>query len=694
MHGSKTALKPTILELIGALIVVLDRDGRIIQWNRACTDLTGYELEEARGRLLWEFLLVPEAAEAVERVFATQRAAELLSRFESDWVTKRGDRCRVAWSNTVVLGPTGNVERIIATGVHRPESERVEEQLRVSEAELASIVSISADAIVSIDDEERIVRYNEGAEQIFGWSREEVLGKRLDLLIPDRFRRIHRQHVRDFAAAPLSTRRVGERPLTIAGLRKNGEEFAAEAAISRLEIDGTNSFTVVLRDVTEQKRGERNQVFLSEAGAVLSSTLDYPQTLTNIAELALLLLADCCIIDLVEEDGSVRTWKVAHRDPAKSRLADALERSVLDRNKPHLVGAVLETRRPVLVSDVSDEHLQSIAQNPECLRLLRELDPVSYIGLPLTVRGRMLGAMVLVSSDPRRRHALADVTLGEDLAYRAALALDNAQLYRSAQRAIQARDDVLNIVAHDLRNPLNACALAAATLLCKPPDEDGWRFVTKGAEIIVRSIKRANRLIQDLLDVARIETGKLAIERTRVPSRDLVVEASETFGAMASDTSLELRVEIPRELPAVSADRERVLQIFANLVDNAIKFTPPGGRILLGAARSEDEVCFSVADSGPGIPPEEVPHLFDRFWQARRTDRRGAGLGLSIAKGLVEAHGGRIWLESTAGAAGSTFHFTLPVAPEDQPSGPPSCLQPAAGNVDGVARVSDALRAA
>ncbi len=562
----------------------------------------------------------------------------------------------------------GNVRRFIATGVQWPEIERVQEQLRVCEAELASVVSIAADAILSIDDGERIVRYNEGAEQIFGWSREEILGKRLDLLIPDRFRRIHRQHVRDFAATPLKTRRMGDRPLTIVGLRKNGDEFAAEAAISKLQMGGRNSFTVVLRDVTEQKRAERRQVFLCEAGAVLSSTLDHEQTLSNIAQLALRLLADCCIIDLVDEDGGARTCRVTHRDPTKSHLADALERSVLDRSKPNLGAAVLEARRPVLVSEVSDEHLQSLAQDSERLRLLRELDPVSYVGLPLIVRGRTLGAMVLVSSDPCRRHVSADVTLGEDLAYRAALALDNAQLYRSVQRAIQARDDVLNIVAHDLRNPLTACALAAATLLHTQPDEDGWRFVTKGAEIIVRSIERATRLIQDLLDVARIEAGKLAIERTRVPSRDLVLEASETFTAMASDTSLELRVEIPRDLPAVSVDRERVLQVIANLVDNAIKFTPPGGRIVLGANRSEDEVRFSVTDSGPGIPPDEVPHLFDRFWQARRTDRRGAGLGLSIAKGLVEAHGGRIWLESTAGGWGSTFHFTLPVAPEDRPT--------------------------
>lgn len=170
------------------------------------------------------------------------------------------------------------------------------------------------------------------------------------------------------------------------------------------------------------------------------------------------------------------------------------------------------------------------------------------------------------------------------------------------------------------------------------------------------------RLIQDLLDVSRIESGTLAVEHTRIGLAQLVVECVEAQRSLAASADLELRVDLPRELPEVLGDRDRLLQVLENLIGNAIKFTGPGGRIGVGASATAGEVLLWVSDTGPGIAAEDLPRVFDRFWQAQKAGRRGAGLGLPIVKGIVEAHGGRVWVESTLGQ-GSTFLFTIPVVP-------------------------------
>ena len=170
-----------------------------------------------------------------------------------------------------------------------------------------------------------------------------------------------------------------------------------------------------------------------------------------------------------------------------------------------------------------------------------------------------------------------------------------------------------------------------------------------------------NRLIQDLLDVSLIETGQFPIQRARLSGGELVVEAVETQKMLATSSSVELRLDVENDVPEVWGQHDRLLQVFENLIGNAIKFTTAGGRITVGAASNDQEVVFWVADSGAGIAPDDLPHVFDRFWQATRGDRRGAGLGLPITKGIVEAHGGHIWVESTLGR-GSTFFFSIPRA--------------------------------
>jgi PAS domain S-box-containing protein len=644
-------------------IFVADLDGRYLDVNDAGCRMLGYAREEIIGRTIVD--LIPP--EDVERLWQAKEQLVRGGTHVAEWSLRRKDDGFLPVEVSAKILPDGRWQGVVRDIAER---KRLEQALRFSEARSSGILSISADAIVSIDQDQRITMFNEGAETIFGHAKADVIGAPFDILIPERLRAVHRRHVQGFAAGRAVARRMAERGTGIFGLRKNGEEFPADAAISKLEVDGERILTVAVRDVTEAKRREHDNEILAEIGAVLSSTLGYEETLTNITNLAVAELADVCIVETVEEDGQVHRSSVAHRDPAKAALAATLARVRLDARRPYLGSSVLETKQPLVMEEVTAEYLESIAQSDEHLRALRELDPSSFMALPLVVHGRLLGAMILVDTTGPRRYSPSERVLAEEVARRAAYAVENARLYRAARRATQARDDVLGIVAHDLRNPLGIIHMQA--LLLRRHDVDPEHGARKPAETIERAVARMNRLIQDLLDVTRMEAGRLSVDRARVSIGHVLAESVEAQMPLAASASLELRLDVARDLPEVLADRHRLLQVFENLIGNAIKLTQPGGRITVGVAPRDGEALVWVADTGPGIAANDLPHLFDRFWQAPRAGRRGAGLGLPIVKGIVDAHGGRVWVESTP-ERGSTFFFTIPTAPraeERAPQGP------------------------
>ncbi len=312
---------------------------------------------------------------------------------------------------------------------------------------------------------------------------------------------------------------------------------------------------------------------------------------------------------------------------------------------------------------ITPEILAMLAANPDA-----PMPSIPGFRVPNTITaelggrdGRNLGTIQLWDKKDGAEFDDADEAILTQLAQLASVALENARLFRAAQDATRARDDLVAIVSHDLRNPVHTIHMAASFLLDIAPTNDRRVQARRQLEVIQRSATRANRLIQDLLDVARIQAGGLAVDPVPVDVESLLTEAAESATPLASAAHLTVACEPPQQAIKVASDRERVLQVFANLIGNAIKFTPKGGSIrIIACHESNDEVRFTIADSGPGIPPEHLDHVFDRYWQARSTAKLGAGLGLSIAKGIVEAHGGRIWAESPPGS-GAQFNFTLPV---------------------------------
>jgi signal transduction histidine kinase len=268
------------------------------------------------------------------------------------------------------------------------------------------------------------------------------------------------------------------------------------------------------------------------------------------------------------------------------------------------------------------------------------------------------GALTLIAVDPSREFSAEARTLADKFAATATTTLENARLYGVAQRATRARDEVLSVVSHDLRNPISAIAMCARVLQENPPNDPAERHQLLGT--IRESTEWVNRLIQDLLDVANIERGRLSLELRSQDPAQIAMQARHMFEVEATQHGITLDVDVPTNLPLVTADGARIVQVLGNLLRNAIKFTPNGGRIVVAVKPGESGVVFSVRDSGAGIPVANQGHVFDRDWHSSDGSRaRGTGLGLSIAKGIVEAHGGGIWLHSSPGQ-GSTFSFSVP----------------------------------
>jgi PAS domain S-box-containing protein len=493
LRESEERFRLTIDEApIGMALLALD--GTFVRVNRVLCEITGYASEELTALKFQD--ITPADDLGTDVALSEQLARGEIPRYqlEKRYLRKDASLVDIMLSGSVLRGRDNAPLYYIAQIEDISERKRAERALRLSEAKFSGIVSIAADAIISVDTNQRILVFNEGAEQIFGYSKQEMLGASLDRLLPERYRTKHSASFAVFAAGDAIARTMAGR-MEVYGLRKSGEEFPAEASISKVTVGSETFFSVVLRDITYRKSVE-----------------------------------------------------------------EALE------------------------------------------------------------------------------------------------------------RAVAARDDVLGIVAHDLRNPLSVIMMSANAMRRRPGNQPDRRD-RETPEIILGAAKRMKQLIEDLLDVALVEAGQLRLEFALLVPADLARDAIAMQRPLVEASGLKISLAVEPDVRTAWGDSRRLLQVFENLIGNASRFTPSGGHIVVRVAVKDKDVVFSVTDTGVGIAPDALPHVFDRFWQATtRSGRLGAGLGLPITKGIIVAHGGRIAVVSEVGR-GTTFSFTIPSSPRNAGDG-------------------------
>lgn len=424
-------------------------------------------------------------------------------------------------------------------------------------------------------------------------------------------------------------------------------------------------FDLEARARAEAEAAQQRTSFLLTASALLASSLDFEETLRRLPRLAVPRVADGFAVELATERGrSAQPLALAHVDPERMAALEELRRRwPPDPDAPHGAPRVIRTGRSALYAVVDDALLNEVAVDAEHLRALRAVGIASALIVPMEARGRTYGALAFYSGAPGR-FGEQDLQLAELLGRRAGIAIDNALLYRTAQAAVRAREKVLAVVSHDLRGPLQVVQMGAAALQRVEPAPP---VVRRTSGSILRAGERMSRLIEDLLDFTGIQGDRLAIAAGPCRAEEVVAATLETFAALASERGVRLAADVAPDLPGLHADRDRLIQALGNLVSNAVRVTPEGGRVVVRARAEGGELALAVEDTGPGLDPREVARLFEPFWRGEQVRYKGTGLGLAIAKAIAEGHGGRISADGRPGA-GSTFTLAVPLQARPQPS--------------------------
>lgn len=642
-------------DLTGDLITT--PEGQILACNPAFVRMFGYEsVEEVLSGDAVRFFPGPKARERWLDRLRKQGRVEL---HESELVRKDGKRIQVLENAVGTFDQTGTLTEIRRYLFDITSRKEAEEALRQSEERLRLVVRATNDVLWEWDLASGRISWSEVAPKTFRYTAEEF-GTSVEWWV-------ERMHPED------RERVIGD----LHGIMyRKGEFWSSEyrflrgdgayatvldrGFVVRNERGNPSRMLGAMMDITERKRAEEAQRLLARASVLLESSLDPRVTLPGLARSVVPMLADYCLIDLVE-DGQLHRVAAAHAVPAREALFEGWEPQPLSAQREgDPTARALDERRPILLTQAADRLLDASAADPEHRRRFRELGTRSLMIVPLLVQDEVLGVITLATAESGRPYGPLDLLVAEDLSRRISLALENARLYERAQEAVRHREQILGVVSHDLRNPLSTITLSAQLL--QEHEKERRSGNLKWLDVILRSADQMERMIADLLDLSSIDAGRLSMSPDEQDATSLMLEVCDSFQPLAAEKSIEIRCDPGAERSTLWVDSHRIQRVFSNLVGNALKFTPQGGTITLRAERHEEGLCFSVSDSGPGMSEEQLTHVFDRYWQARKGDRRGAGLGLSIARGIVEAHGGRIWVESTPGQ-GTTFFFTVPATP-------------------------------
>ena len=632
------------------------RFGYLAECNEAMARMYGFASPVEVVGVRLGTLMPREAQSNVDYLRAFIRSGYRLHEAESEERDREG---RTVHFINNLTGIVENGSLVRAWGTQRDVTDRLRaEEERRRAGERVQLVTDAIPSLISfVDTQYRYTLANRAYETWVGKRPEEIVGRTMREVLGDQTWGSIR-HNADAALAGKPVRyetriiypKVGPRDIDVMYAPHRGPTG---------DIEG---FVALVNDVTARKAEESRGRFLAEAAAMLGSSLDYETTLQRFARLSVPLLADWCAIDMLDADGNVRRLVVAHTNPEMEAKAQRIIEQYPPRHGDAGLMAVLASHRSELYGEIPEALLIGQSRDAAHLQMLRDLGLKSAMIVPLVARDRTLGAITFVHAESGRRFTQADLAFAEDLARRAALAVDNAALYREAQAANRMKDEFLATVSHELRTPLNAI-LGWAQLLRGGDLEEGE--LERALETIERNARAQAQLIEDLLDISRIITGKLRLDVRPIELAGLIESAVDSVHPAADAKGIRLQVVVDPRAGPVSGDANRLQQIVWNLLVNAIKFTPRDGRIGVSLSRVNSHVEIIVNDTGEGIAPDLLPLIFDRFRQADASTTRkhgGLGLGLSIVRHLVELHGGTVHAESRGPGLGSVFTVKLPLA--------------------------------
>jgi PAS domain S-box-containing protein len=516
----------------------------------------------------------------------------------------------------------------------------------------SSVMVWAADPAGAVDDMPRWRELTgQSADEVrgFGW---------LDAVHP-----ADRDGVRLRWAAAIESGNVFDSEYRLA-LRDGGHRWFHARAVPIRNDGRVAEWVGVIEDTHDVHVEAERRSAVENALGVLGASLDYEWTLAALTRLVVPALADYCSVDLVEPDGGIRRVSTTHVDPEKEELVRELWRRY-PYQPTQRVGApeAIRTGQPQIAVEIDPAAAAAHARDAEHAEMLAAVAPRSYACLPMTARGHTFGALSLVYSDSGRRYDEADIAAAQEIAARAATAIDNARLYAAAQTANRAKSEFLATMSHELRTPLNAIAGYAELLAMGvrgPVNEEQLRDLSR----IRQNQQHLLEIITDILNFSRIEAGRVRYALAPVPVREVLARMEGMIEPQARARSIEYRCENVADGVAVVADREKLEQVLINLLGNAVKFTPSGGRITLSAVTADDRVRLEVSDTGIGIEPAQIGSIFEPFVQlepALTRTTEGAGLGLAISRELARGMGGELGVTSTPGE-GSTFVVELPRA--------------------------------